>query len=225
VKDEYRPWKYSDRGELEFRQQIVGMRSERYKLLFNPGPTDGSIEPDDAGYVLIDMKQDPQENENLSRQNPALREEMQQQLEDWHADAFYDDHSFEMPVFQISGEPSSSSEILAYAPHEVGPDVSNASNYITGFASPEDFARYRVNVRKDGSYDVKIGYDWKGTRPLKVSFDLAGELRNITLPPGGKTVMVSKVPLVRGIQDWKIIPENGSHRLKLFGFSCRIHDP
>ncbi len=61
VKDEYRPWKYAGGNYLTYENQIMGIRGERYKLLLNPGQTDGTIFPDRSGYVLLDMDADPQE--------------------------------------------------------------------------------------------------------------------------------------------------------------------
>jgi hypothetical protein len=223
VKDEYRPWKYSDGGYLDYPRQILGLRTEQYKLLFNPGPTNGTMEPDSGGYVLIDVKNDPGENGNIGGNNPILLEEIQRQLKEWYASLYNDNHAFEMPVFKVGGETAAAYPVLAYAPHEVGPAVSNASNYISGFASPEDFARYRVNVQAEGKYDLEIAYEWKGERTVSMAFDLAGETRKVDFFPGKARVVIKKVPLARGVQDWVITPLSGSRDVKLYRFSCLPH--
>jgi len=227
VKDEYRPWKYSDRGELDFQNQIIGLRSERYKLLFHPGPTDNTIEPDPEGYVLIDVQTDPGENENIGSQNTALLEEMKLRLKLWHASVFFEDHAFEMPVFRITGNQSAPSSVLAYAPQEISPNVSNASNYITNFSRSGDFARYRVNVLKEGPYEIRIEYALAGNVPVRMAFDLAGEVRNLSFLPGRKSVEMENIFLSEGVQDWKLtnMSANRNNPLKLYKYICRFQRP
>lgn len=227
VKDEYRPWKYSDRGELDFQNQIIGLRSERYKLLYHPGPTDNTIEPDPEGYVLIDAQADPGENENISSQNPALLEEMKLRLKLWHASVFFDDHAFEMPVFRITGDQSGPSIVLAYAPRKISPNVRNASNYITHFSKSGDFARYRVNVLKEGPYEIRIEYALGGNGPVRMAFDLAGERRNLSFLPGHKSLTMDNIFLSEGVQDWQLtnVSANRNNPLKLYKYICRYQRP
>jgi arylsulfatase A-like enzyme len=225
VKDEYRPWKFSDGGELAFKNQIIGLRSEPYKLLYNPGPILQGAEPNAEGYVLIDIQEDPCENENLAAASGQLLEEMQRHLRYWHASVFKDAHSFEMPVFQIAGDPSATSDVLAYAPHQVGPNVRNAANHITGFALQDDYARYRVNVLREGAYDIRIAYDLEGSRPVQMAFDLGGEVRNITFSPGEKSVEIKNISMTRGGHDWKMNHLAGNNRLKLYRFICSYSGP
>jgi hypothetical protein len=227
VKDEYRPWKYSDRGELDIQNQIIGLRSERYKILYNPGPTSPAIETDREGYVLIDIQADPWEHINISGQDTVLLEEMQMRLRLWHASVFYDEHAFEMPVFRIGGNLSEPSSVLAYAPHEVSPNISNASNFITGFRQQGDFARYRVNVKTEGSYGIRIHYDLGGNRPVQMAFEMAGKKRNITLQPGKKTLLLDNISLTGGVQDWQVtnISGNGKSPVKLYRYICNFLEP
>ncbi len=227
VKDEYRPWKYSDKGEMDIQNQVIGLRSEKYKILFNPGLTDNTIEPDPDGYVLIDLEADPWENENISDLYPDLLEEMQFRLRLWHASVFFDEHAFEMPVFRISGDLSEPSPVLAYAPQEISPNVKNASNYITHFRQPGDFARYRVNVLKEGLYKVRIEYELGSTRPVQMDFDLAGEVRNLSFQPGNKSLTLDNIFLAGGVQDWHITNANEiwNNSIKLYKYFCTFQEP
>ena len=227
VKNEYRPWKHSDKGELDFQNQIIGLRSEKYKLLFNPGPTTNTIKPDREGYVLIDIDADPWENENISGQFPDLLKEMQFRLRLWHASVFFDEHAFEMPVFRITGDLSEPSDVLAYAPQEISPDVSNASNYITHFSQADDYARYRVNVLKEGRYDIRITYGLGGTRPARMKFDLGGEVRNLTFSPGQKSLPLDNIYLAGGVQDWYMTNMKGNrdNGLKIYRYICSFRRP
>lgn len=227
VKDEYRPWKNSDRGELDIQNQIIGLRSERYKILYNPGPTSPAIDSDSAGYVLIDIYADPCEKKNISGQDQGLMEEMQLRLRLWHASVFFDEHAFEMPVFRIGGNQSEPSVVLAYAPHEISSNVNNASNYITGFRQQGDFARYRVKVMTEGRYEIGIRYEMGGDRPVQMAFDFAGKIRNITFRPGQKSLMLDNIFLTGGVQDWRVtnISGNGSSPVKLYRYICIFQEP
>jgi len=227
VKDEYRPWKHSQGGELDFQNQVIGFRSENYKLLFNPGPTTNTIDPDPMGYVLIDVNADPWENENISGHYPDLLREMQFRLRAWHVSVFSDEHAFEMPVFRITGDLSEPSVVLAYAPQEISPDVSNASSYITHFSEEDDFARYSVNVLKAGRYTIRIEYELGGTRPVRMEFDLGGMLRNLNFLPGRKSLRLDNIYLARGIQDWNITNMNGKGNdgLKIYRYICSLQQP
>ena len=225
VKDEYRPWKHSDGGELELQNQVVGLRSENYKLLFNPGPTDLSILPDRDGYVLIDIKSDPWENNNIGPQNPDLLAEMQLRLRIWHASVFFDEHAFGMPVFRIGENVTGTSEVLAFAPYAVSENVSNASNYITRFSQADDFASYRVNVGKQGNYKISISYDLPGNQVAQMAFALGGTEREITFRPGRKSVEIENVLLNGGPQEWRMTSLTGNNRLKLYKYICAFQAP
>jgi arylsulfatase A-like enzyme len=227
VKDEYRPWKHSQGGELDFQNQVIGFRSENYKLLFNPGPTTNTIDPDPEGYVLIDVNADPWEKKNISGQNSDLLREMQFRLRAWHVSVFSDEHAFEMPVFRITGDLSKPSVVLAYAPQEISPNVSNASSYITHFSEADDFARYSVNVLKSGRYTVDIEYELGGTRPVRMEFDLGGMLRNLNFLPGRKSHRLENIYLAGGINDWKITNLSGKRNdgLKIYRYVCSFQKP
>ena len=227
VKDEYRPWKHSEGVKLAFQNQVIGFRSENYKLLFNPGPTTNPIDPDPEGYVLIDVNADPWENENIGSQYPDLLKEMQFRLRAWHASVFFDEHAFEMPVFRITGDLSEPSVVLAYAPQEISPDVSNASSYITHFSKADDFASYSVNVLKEGRYTIRIAYELGGTRPVRMTFDLGGNLRNLSFIPGRKSLQLDNIYLAGGVQDWYITNMNGKRNdgLKIYRYIISFQEP
>ena len=141
--------------------------------------------------------------------------------------SFFDEHAFEMPVFRISGDLSEPSPVLAYAPQEISPNVKNASNYISHFRQPGDFARYRVNVLKEGRYKVRIEYEMGSTRPVQMDFDLAGEVRNLSFQPGNKSLTLDNIFLAGGVQDWHItnVNEIWNNSIKLYKYFCTFQEP
>jgi arylsulfatase A-like enzyme len=220
VKDEYRPLKYSGGDELDFEKQIIGLRTNRYKLLLNPGTTDGTVMPDDAGYVLIDMIKDPGEDHNIIGANNALFRQMNTRMKEWYESVFFDQHSFGMPVFQISADTLCASDVPAYAPRRISKNVSNAFNYITRFISPGDYGIYDLNVITEGEYDLYISYQLEGKNTVDLMIDIAGNKRTVSLHPGLNGIEVEHLCLAGGKQEMKVEnqKENQYHVLRLFNF-------
>lgn len=220
VKDEYRPWKYAGGDNLSYEKQIMGIRDEHYKLLFNPGPTDGSIEPDNSGYVLLDMKADPGEQYNVIQENPAQAEKMKTSLAAWHRSVFKDTHAFEMPVFQIGGKKYMAYPVLAYAPSIMSPGVQSAFNYIHCFDNEGDSAVYRIRVEETGTYQMEIRYRMEAGDARHFKLLLPGAAYSVELQAGSQTVHMMDIPLTAGFATFTL--KNGSHdpqgELRLYEF-------
>ncbi len=199
IKDEYRPWKYLDGDYLLYENQILGIRNEDYKLLLNPGPTDGSIQANEAGYVLTDIKADPREKNNLAEEQTQLLQKMEASLKRWYEDVYSSEHAFEMPVFHVGKDHSKNYPVLAYAPQITSPGVKGAYAYLTGFTQPGDSASYKINVEEAGLYSMEVRYRLEADRPL--SFDLAfpSGLYPVDLLPGATHVFISDIQLSEGM--------------------------
>ncbi len=220
VKDEYRPWKYSEGNQLAYPGQIMGIRTEDYKLLYNTVSAAGSLLVDKSGYALFDIRKDLKEHRNILAEEAEIGAEMRRMLGDWHTSVFHDSHAFESPVFKIS-RGSTPSEILACAPWKISMNVNNAALYITHFTKPDDFAKYKVNVLVNGSYDIRIYYAMEEPDPLDFIYNLAGNKTQITLQPGEKSILVENVLLEAGLDEFEIkCTENARENdLKLYKFT------
>jgi hypothetical protein len=152
---------------------------------------------------------------------------MQLRLRLWHASVFFDEHAFEMPEFRITGDPSKPSLVLAYGPTEISPNIRNASNYITHFSKAGDFARYKVNVLKEGRYDIRIEYELGRQRSVQMEFDPDGEGRKLTFSPGQKSILLDNIYLAGGVQDWYMTNMTGNRDdgLKIYRYICSSQDP
>jgi len=209
INDEYRPWKFAGGDNLSYEKQIMGIRSEHYKLLFNPGPTDRSIEPDEMGYVLVNITEDPREKMNTVAKEREQFEEMQALLEKWYKDVFESEHAFGMPRFQIGAEPSISYPVLAYAPGQTSPGVKNASNYITNFALPDDYAIYSIDVEEPGNYDLRIAYRYSGHSALPFEIEHQGAHYEFIINPDTDNVHIPGIRLSGGNVSFGLISQSG----------------
>jgi len=218
VRDEYRPWKYSDGDQLGYHQQIMGIREQRYKLLFNPGPTDGTINPDDSGYVLVDILRDPGEQVNLAADSADLLAGMKQLLRQWHTDLFDDPHAFEMPLFRIDADPTILSTVLAYAPRRISRGVKNASNYIHHFHCAEDSAVYQLDVIEGGIYTIEFRYRMQDTETQPFDLVIPQGVYRLEFKAGGNRISVEDVPFHEGLTIFtlKNVTDRPGSDLRLF---------
>jgi len=205
VKDEYRPWKYSGGDNLSYENQIIGIRNERYKLLLNPGETDGTIHPDGNGYVLIDVKRDPAELKNRASDEPERLREMVAELELFHEDVYGSDHAFEMPRFQIGSDPLYAYPVLAYAPWITSAGVKCASGYITNFSMPGDWSDYSIKVKEEGSYGLEVRYHFTGKEAMQFDLKYGEKLYKFEILPGTQAVHMSDIHLSAGNASFALI--------------------
>ena len=195
VKDEYRPWKYGGGSNLSYEAQIMGVRGERYKLLYHPGPTDGTIQAGPSGYVLLDMKEDPKEQNNLVTSRAGVADSMKTSLRGWYQRVFTDEHAFEMPVFLVNGEPGIAYPVLPYGPRTTSQGVQGASNYISGFCRTIDTAEYTIDVSAAGDYSLEIRYRLDGDAEVECLLAFPSGTCPVTFRPAERSVHVGEIRL------------------------------
>ena len=198
VRDEYRPWKCTDGGSLSFPQQILGARTNRYKLLMNPGPTDGTILPDPGGFVLVDIMHDPLEKENVLSLHPDEFREMRDSMERWYRSVLEEPHAFEMPIFRVGPDTTKNYRILAYAPQCISQGVKNASNYIHHFRQAGDSATYRIQVEQEGVYAMELHYRLENGPARKFMLSAEGQRDTVELTGGQRSVAIDRLALQEG---------------------------
>lgn len=228
IKDEYRPWKYSGGDMLSYEKQIIGIRDASFKLLMNPGPTDGSIKPDKDGFVLIDVEKDPMEKVNRITQESEQSDELKASLKKHYEDVYQSPHAFKMPRFLIGVGPHGSYPVLAYAPRLISPGVKSASSYITNFTLPGDFAIYDIAVEASASYSVDIHYKLMGEKKARFEIKYLEKSINFVLVPGEKTVHISDFRLREGNASFELInrstQNSGELQLTEIWFSPQAQD-
>lgn len=156
IKDEYRPVTPEEKQNLKFKEQLLTIRNDRYKLLLNPGKSRGTVEPVD-GYVLIDIQNDPLETKNLYLEKPAVAERLKAQLKDFWREVLDEPSSFGAPVFEIGA--GRTNLVYAYGPVRIGGELKNAALFLWGFRQPGDWAEYEIDVSTAGRYRLEARYE------------------------------------------------------------------
>jgi arylsulfatase A-like enzyme len=181
---EYQPVSPERKPGLPFAPQAVGMRTEEYKLMRNPGPVKGAPDAVD-GRVLIHIAADPKEDVNAVGDEPGVSEEMGRALEEWFEDMRDEPHSFHTPTFAIG--PGTTNVVWLYAPERVHGNVVNGTLAIDGWRAPGDGADYRVEVTRSGRYAVALHCRELRGHSVTLALRIAGERIETQITANGDT--------------------------------------
>lgn len=164
IKGEYQP---VDKSQLAYYQQIISIRNERYKLLFNPSSYTNKVEQE-GHYVLIDIRNDPLEEHNLMSERPEVAQKLQGELQNWFTSVVQGDHSFQMPVFRIGADNQTVSHVYAKAPLRISEGLKNTAFWLAGWQSKGDWAEYQIDVMNAGDYSVVLNHESEEASNAKV---------------------------------------------------------
>lgn len=154
-KDEFHPVSPVHKPALEYYPHLMGLRTEGFKLLRNPGYAKGAPATVDS-EVLIDMREDNAENNNLVCAHPLLAEVMRGALADWFAVIKTEPHAFHVPRFAIG--PGTTNQLFLYAPIERLGNAWNAALDSRDWITSGDGGRYLLDVRKGGMYALTLTF-------------------------------------------------------------------
>ncbi len=158
VKDEYRPVRPADKLEMKAENQIISVRDRRFKLLLNPGPSEGMPDPVNQ-FVFIDLEKDPGENKNQLYEFPDEFLEMKDSLYSWWSSIIREDGSFRMPVFLIGKDGMTHSPVLGKAPRETSEGLKSTFDRLKGWDRQGAYAVYEIHVHESGKYAVTAFFD------------------------------------------------------------------
>lgn len=151
---EYDPVPPEAKPELRAGRQWMGMRTEDFKLLQNPGCVPGAPYPVE-GRVLVHMAEDPREDVNVYAQHPRVSAEMDARLEAWFGEIVAEPHSYHAPQFLVG--PGTTNLVYLYCPVRIrGERVRNKVHFLEGMARPGDAAEYRLRVQRPGRYRLTL---------------------------------------------------------------------
>ncbi len=217
--DEYRPITIQEKSQQNFNEQLIGLRTDQWKLMRNPGTVPGS--PDlhnDA--VLINMSTDPKEDHNCAADEQQQIEEMTSLVREWFQGICDDPHSFHTPRFAIGDKQSNF--IAAYAPERVRGNIINGGISCNGWTSVGDGADYKVAVQTAGRYRIGLEAQIPDNTALDVRIRFAdneshiridssrASLGTFTLPQGDCTLSIDLLGL----------PQQATERSYLNMFHC-----
>ena len=154
--DEYRPVELTKDTALPFDDQAVYIRNQRFKLLQNPAGYQNTPEQEN-NWVLIDMKSDPKEQNNVYQKYPEVAESMEAELKAWYSSILLEEGSFKMPFFFISA--AHGNEIPAKAPYEISAGLKNAFSALGEWKHAGDYAIYKIKDADRGEYKIRLAFE------------------------------------------------------------------
>jgi len=155
--NEYRPVFPEEKPALAYATQIISVRNDRYKLLFNPGNVKNQVALEN-GYALFDILNDPREEHNLIQAKPAVFQELKARLQNWFAEIKAEKHSFNMPVFLIGQHKKVNNTIPAKGPTHISSGLLNTFNSLWHWQAG-DWAEYKIKVLTPGHYKVVLQHE------------------------------------------------------------------
>ncbi len=148
---EYHPVSADEKAQLPFDPQLLGLRTEDYKLLRHPGYVQGQPDLLD-GRLLVHIAEDPREDRNLAADQPGRVLAMEERLRLWFEGVRAEPHAFHSPHF-VLGE-GATDVVLAYAPCRVHGSIRNGGISSNQWTRPGDGADYHLDVRQAGPWRV-----------------------------------------------------------------------
>ena len=149
--NEYEP---VNKSLLQFEQQILSVRSGKYKLLMNPG-FHGNPQIRDS-LVLIDIDADPHETKNIISQLPDTAVMLADTMLSWFRGILEDSSSFSKPVHFIGTDTNKAYVIPAVTAFQVSKKLRNTVIFLKGWSFGGDTARYAIQTEQPGEYQIKL---------------------------------------------------------------------
>lgn len=152
-RQQYIPLTATRRESINPEIQMIGLRKGDYKALFNQWNEDS--------LAMWNLRDDYKETTNLyykgtdkdKKQTLKYRDEVMK----WYREVLDEGESHQMPAFQIGYDGDRSTQIFCYAPYKLSTGLINEAHAITGFDMEGEYAEYKVNVLKQGQYDLGMG--------------------------------------------------------------------
>lgn len=190
-----KPLTPSVRASIDADIQMIGVRNEDYKMLYNMWGEDT--------VALWNIKDDYKETKNLylkgTDEDKKAALEYRVEVVDWYNDLLANDKSHQMPTFQIGLEEGGKTVIFCYAPIELADGLLNTNHNLSGFNEVGEFAQYKVNVVKPGKYGIGIRADnkFKGEATFKIYTNLDDNCGEVTIKD--KTTTFTQLKLTEDV--------------------------
>ncbi len=155
--DEYRPMTQEMKDTMDFKNQVLSIRNQQYKLMQNAYPYPHVPEAN-HGYILVDMVNDPTENSNVIKEHPDIAEELKAKMADWFEEVREMTGSFNAPTYFIGLDSVQKTNIHAKSAFQISPELTNGLSSISGWSRPGSSAKYQIDVIRGGKYQVTLTY-------------------------------------------------------------------
>jgi hypothetical protein len=194
---------------MQFSSQLIGLRTEQYKLLLNAAMDQEHYPQPVDGYLLFDMQNDPLETSNIIKQKPDVANAMKAKLQQEFF-LLLDSHDSYLPPVYIVGGDQAISVINGFGPAKTGGNTLSKAHQLSGMKQKNDFAEYKIEVLSDKKYQVFIKQT--NTDAAGLAFRLSVQNQVITNQFNGELVQaIGELKLKAGLAHLRIeIIENNS---------------
>lgn len=229
--NQWTPFDDVARSQMHYKQQLIGLRTEQYKLLLNPSSDQPSYPVATNGYVLFDMQQDPKEQVNLFEQRPDIAKLMADKLETRFNALKLSQEAYRPPVYTVGKHDVSI--VNGFGPSKTSGNILSKAHQLSQIKHAGDSAEYKLNVTRADDYLVFIKQQNTDSVGLKIKLSNTNQeiiyefdeqpvqrIGKIQLPKGEVTV---KLELLENnsIKHWSAI--SGLRRIFFVKSDSNIH--
>jgi len=153
--NQWTPIDIEAKKHMYFEDQMIGLRTEKYKLLLNPSMDRVGYPEPENNYVLFDMQLDPLEQNNIISKYPKVAIKMKKKLKHKYTQLLNDKTNFIPPVFII--DPTNEVSVVnGFGPSSTGGNTTSKAHALTNLKSKGDFAYFNIKVKEPEEFDVYI---------------------------------------------------------------------
>ncbi|MFQ3190063.1 MAG: arylsulfatase A-like enzyme [Paraglaciecola sp.] len=153
--NQWTPIDANARNEMHYEDQLIGLRTEQYKLLLNPSVDRQGYPTSEDSYALFDMQSDPLEQNNIVSEKVKIANEMKKMLQHKFIQLRDSPESFRPPVFIVDAD-SDVSVINGFGPSNTGGNTTSKAHVLSNLKVKGDFANFAIKVTYKAEFDVYI---------------------------------------------------------------------
>lgn len=172
--NQWTPIDETAKKQMVFGEQLIGLRTEKYKLILNPASDQGHYPKATDNFLLFDMQQDPLETTNIYLQKPDIAKNMREQLEAEFDGLVQGNINFKPPVYLINDK-QSVSVVNGFGPAKTAGNTLSRAHRLSGMKQKGDSAKYHLDVRTANKFKVYIKQKNNDSAGLEVQLILQNQ--------------------------------------------------
>lgn len=206
--NQWTPIDLAARQGMQYQQQLIGLRTEQYKLLLNPSMDSSRYPAPASQYVLFDMQNDPLERINIFDQHPKVANRLVNKLQDKFSTLLNSAEAYLPPVYIVGKKPMS--VVNGFGPSATSGNVISKAHALSNMKGKGDTANYTLNVVKPGTYKLYIKQNNTDSVGIKIQFQIANSTLQYQFNEQALQ-LVGEIRLSLGITELKLeVLENNS---------------
>ncbi|WP_052444649.1 sulfatase-like hydrolase/transferase [Flammeovirga sp. OC4] len=176
-KNQFAPYIDGEKTTYQFKDQMLTLITDDYKLIYNAVKCENSPSPID-NMVLIDHKNDVLERTNIASANREIADQMRDRLEEWFNEMIEEEHSFKRePAFVgYPGSNETKTKVLAVQLSSAE-GFENRSHLVDFPKDGNGEVGYKLKINKAGKYTISAKLAKKTAKGFDLKFKFNGQER------------------------------------------------